>query len=510
MRPQQEAAHDARSRSGPRSPGPNTCAGQTIDDVEPARGDPQRLGLRRVLGVRVGHAELAAAGTRGARRPRRPAGAGPTAPTEDVCTTRSTPARSASSSTIARPLDVDARAARPAPRAGSSCRRRGRRGRRRAARAAARARSPSCGRRPLDVEALQRARATSSRAPSTRTSSPRSTSARATCEPTNPVAPVTSVGPCADQRAVRLAEPLGAPIGVRACPGRRRHRHDALPAARGRRAARDPRGLALRHTGTAATDSARRTCPTSTRSTTHLRSARRAAEHVAAVGRRLPRRLRAADRATAPTSSRSTSRAGSPAPCAAAEQARDQLVERGVAPERIDVHRLRDRLRGPRADGDRRRQRAPRAARDAAAAARPRAQLRARAEDPVRRRHARVPAPRRPDRRRAGVDRLDAEDQADPRDRVARSCRSSACARRAARSSGWSTTCRRAARTAATSSSSSTSRRPTRRSGSPSAAARSTARPEFVSEIGPVIGAHVGPGLIGVSGIPRRLLYPGG
>ena len=33
---------------------------------------------------------------------------------------------------------------------------------------------------------------------------------------------------------------------------------------------------------------------------------------------------------------------------------------------------------------------------------------------------------------------------------------------------------------------------------------------EFVSEIGPVIGAHVGPGLLGVSGIPRRLLYPGG
>jgi len=34
--------------------------------------------------------------------------------------------------------------------------------------------------------------------------------------------------------------------------------------------------------------------------------------------------------------------------------------------------------------------------------------------------------------------------------------------------------------------------------------------PEFVSEIGPVIGAHVGPGLMGVSGIKRRLLHPGG
>jgi DegV family protein with EDD domain len=34
--------------------------------------------------------------------------------------------------------------------------------------------------------------------------------------------------------------------------------------------------------------------------------------------------------------------------------------------------------------------------------------------------------------------------------------------------------------------------------------------PEFVSEIGPVIGTHVGPGLLGVTGIKRRLLYPGG
>jgi DegV family protein with EDD domain len=33
--------------------------------------------------------------------------------------------------------------------------------------------------------------------------------------------------------------------------------------------------------------------------------------------------------------------------------------------------------------------------------------------------------------------------------------------------------------------------------------------PELVSEIGPVIGAHVGPGLLGVSGMRRDLLYPG-
>ena len=32
--------------------------------------------------------------------------------------------------------------------------------------------------------------------------------------------------------------------------------------------------------------------------------------------------------------------------------------------------------------------------------------------------------------------------------------------------------------------------------------------PEFVSEIGPVIGAHVGPGLFGVTGLPTSLLGP--
>jgi DegV family protein with EDD domain len=32
--------------------------------------------------------------------------------------------------------------------------------------------------------------------------------------------------------------------------------------------------------------------------------------------------------------------------------------------------------------------------------------------------------------------------------------------------------------------------------------------PEFVSEMGPVIGAHAGPGLVGVSGLPGRLVGP--
>jgi DegV family protein with EDD domain len=34
--------------------------------------------------------------------------------------------------------------------------------------------------------------------------------------------------------------------------------------------------------------------------------------------------------------------------------------------------------------------------------------------------------------------------------------------------------------------------------------------PVFVSEMGPVIGAHVGPGLLGVGGVRRELLQPGG
>ena len=32
--------------------------------------------------------------------------------------------------------------------------------------------------------------------------------------------------------------------------------------------------------------------------------------------------------------------------------------------------------------------------------------------------------------------------------------------------------------------------------------------PAFVSEVGPVIGAHVGPGLLGIGGVPKRMLEP--
>ena len=40
----------------------------------------------------------------------------------------------------------------------------------------------------------------------------------------------------------------------------------------------------------------------------------------------------------------------------------------------------------------------------------------------------------------------------------------------------------------------------------PAAAAEPAQAPVFVSEIGPVIGAHVGPGLVGVGGLPPALL----
>jgi fatty acid-binding protein DegV len=32
--------------------------------------------------------------------------------------------------------------------------------------------------------------------------------------------------------------------------------------------------------------------------------------------------------------------------------------------------------------------------------------------------------------------------------------------------------------------------------------------PEFISEIGPVIGTHTGPGLVGVMGLPSKLIGP--
>ena len=83
------------------------------------------------------------------------------------------------------------------------------------------------------------------------------------------------------------------------------------------------------------------------------------------------------------------------------------------------------------------------------------------------------------------------------------------CGPRAGRSSGSSPTSSSAARTAATRSPSSTSRRPP----TPSALAERGREifgrdPEVLSEIGPVIGTHTGPGILGVTGLKTSLLGP--
>ena len=185
---------------------------------------------------------------------------------------------------------------------------------------------------------------------------------------------------------------------------------------------------------------------------------RHAADHLAAVDRRLPRRLRAAGAPTAATSSRSTSRAGSRARSSPRARRRPSSAASGGAASRSSTRKL---ACGGARHGRRwppRRSRAPAADVDAVAA-------RAReAADATRlwfavdtleylRRGGRIGAG-------PGLAGRRAEDQADPHLRRRDRRRSSACAPRAARSSGWSTTCARATTTAPTAGSSSTSRRP--------------------------------------------------
>ena len=128
----------------------------------------------------------------------------------------------------------------------------------------------------------------------------------------------------------------------------------------------------------------------------------------------------------------------------------------------------------------------------------------ARAQGLVRGRHARVPAPRRPRRRRAGVARLDAEDQADPLDRVG-----DPADRARAHVEAHVRAPDRVPEGRATTTGCDTFF--IQHIHAPDQAERLVERgreiygrePEFVSEIGPVIGAHVGPGLLGVSGMRR-------
>ena len=125
----------------------------------------------------------------------------------------------------------------------------------------------------------------------------------------------------------------------------------------------------------------------------------------------------------------------------------------------------------------------------------------------VRDRHARVPQARRAHRRGQRLDRLDAAGEADPdggeRDDPGRA---RAHLARACSSAWWST--RRAARSRApTRGRPSTSTRPTSAMRSSSAAARSTGRePTIVSEIGPVLSAHTGPGLLGTGALPKHFI----
>ena len=158
----------------------------------------------------------------------------------------------------------------------------------------------------------------------------------------------------------------------------------------------------------------------------------------------------------------------------AAGQARDELVDRGLDPARLIVLDSATTCARPRHDGHGARPppRAPE--RPSRRSPRPRTRCGA-TEDVVRARHARVPAPRRAHRRRAGVARLGAEDQADPLDRVRdRPDRAGAHLGARVRADGR-VPARRATTTAATPGSSSTSAPPSRRSGWSSGAARSSA-----------------------------------
>ena len=142
----------------------------------------------------------------------------------------------------------------------------------------------------------------------------------------------------------------------------------------------------------------------------------------------------------ATTSSRSTSPAASPAPCAPPSRRATRWSSAASTPARIVVIDSRTGCAGHGLMAIAAANAAKGGADVAGRRRRARATLRERDEDPVRRRHARVPAPRRPDRRRAGVARLGAEDQADPLDRERDPARRARAHRGAARSSGWSTT----------------------------------------------------------------------
>ena len=176
----------------------------------------------------------------------------------------------------------------------------------------------------------------------TRTSSPRATSARATCEPTNPVAPVTSGGrPSASPRL--RADYAHAPMARVAVVTDTTHYLPRELVA----AARDLHLVSLYVNWEGETDR-EADLPDFDASTTLMRSA---ASCRARRSRRSATSSRSTSRCSRPgaTSSRSTCRGGISGTVRAAEQARDQLVERGIAAERIVVLDSATAVRGARA-----------------------------------------------------------------------------------------------------------------------------------------------------------------
>ena len=223
------------------------------------------------------------------------------------------------------------------------------------------------------------------------------------------------------QRYRRACAAIGSRVYARrlaAMVRRGRHRYDALPARASCVEAHGHRTSSrCTSTGTAA-PTARSTCRTSTSYYAHLRTAKELpTTSQPSVGDFLAV-YEPHHRGRPTTSSRSTSPAASRGPSARPSRRATHLVERGRRPGAHLVVDSKTTCAGLGVPGDGGRQRRPRRGR-ASSAGRRRARARACAVDEalVRGRHARVPAPRRPHRRRPGVARLGAAGQADPDDR---------------------------------------------------------------------------------------------
>ena len=184
-------------------------------------------------------------------------------------------------------------------------------------------------------------------------------------------------------------------------------------------------------------------------------------------------------------------------------QARAQLVERGLDEGRIEVLDSRTVCGGLGLAAARRRRAGARRRRACRRSPRTPRAAREQPADLVRARHAGVPAPRRARRRRAGLDRRRAEDQADPLAGVEITPveRVRTAGRAFERMVEYMRTLHADGADALVRAAHPGARR--RRSGSSSAGREIFGcEPLFVGEVGPVIGAHAGPGLIGVGGLP--------